>query len=329
MAGSIAYHAFLSLLPFLLLVLFVVSQFGTEQMATTLVQTMAEFLTPDLQENLVSVALNAAEEGGISVVGGAVLVWGTLRIFRGLDTAFSDIYESESENTFLDQVLDGIVVFGAIGVAIFVIAVADAFVGLPSFGAADPVVRPLVSMLTLAVAFLPMYYVFPDEDVTVREVLPGAFVAAAGWTALSVGFGFYVQRASATDWGLVGAIILLVTWLYFGGLILLVGASLNAVLAGRSDDVADIAWGKSVGADPAHNDADFVGPTKALRTALDGEQGDYDEVVLRVGETEVTVPRPDDYRVDVSTVERPRLLGGNRETARVVLEWDSWGDRKE
>jgi membrane protein len=107
--GSIAYNAFLSLLPFPLLVLFVVSQFGTEQMATTLVRTMAESLTPDLPENLVDVALNAADEGGISLVGGAVLVWGTLRIFRGLDTAFSDIYESENRNTFPDQVADAFV----------------------------------------------------------------------------------------------------------------------------------------------------------------------------------------------------------------------------
>lgn len=47
---------------------------------------------------------------GVSVFGGVLLVWGTLRIFRGLDTAFSDIYESGGENDLPDQILDGLVV---------------------------------------------------------------------------------------------------------------------------------------------------------------------------------------------------------------------------
>jgi signal peptidase len=37
------------------------------------------------------------------VLGVVLLIWGTLRIFRGLDTAFSDIYESEAANPFTDQ----------------------------------------------------------------------------------------------------------------------------------------------------------------------------------------------------------------------------------
>jgi hypothetical protein len=32
-----------------------------------------------------------------------------MRIFRGLDTAFSGIHETESENTFADQLGDGLV----------------------------------------------------------------------------------------------------------------------------------------------------------------------------------------------------------------------------
>jgi membrane protein len=323
MAGSIAYHAFLSLLPFLLLVLFVVSRVGDEELAADLVRAMAGYLTPEIQADLVQAALSAGSDG-LSLVGIIVLVWGTLRIFRGLDTAFSDIYESESENTFFDQVVDGVVVFGAVGVAIFAVAVAEELVGLPSFGAADSVLRPLGTVLTLALAFLPMYYVFPDESgVTVREVIPGALVAATGWTLLSLGFGFYVERTSATEYGLVGAVILLVTWLYFGGMILLVGASLNAVLAGRSEDVRDIAWGEHPDADPDHNDAAFVEPVRELGAALEGR---LTELTVRTGDREFTLPAPDEATVTVDTVERPAVLGGNRETAEVRLRWDSWED---
>jgi membrane protein len=320
MAGSIAYHAFVSLLPFLLLVLSVVSAAGDEALARQLIRAVAGYLTPETVELLVQAAFQATGDARLSVVGLAVLVWGTLRIFRGLDQAFSDIYESESANTFLDQLRDGFVVFGAIGLALFLVSAADVFVSLPSFGPAQPVVDPLLSVATVSVALLPMYYVFPDEDVSVREVLPGAVVGAVGWLALSTVFRYYVALSSTASYGIVGVVILLVTWLYFGGLVLLVGASLNAVLAGRSADVADIAWDAALDGDASGNDADFVAAVDAFRELLEGE---YDELRVVADGKRVTLPRPASASADTSTVERPRILGGNRETARVVLQWDS------
>jgi membrane protein len=327
MAGSIAYHAFLSLLPFLLLVLVVVSRLGDEQLARTVVNAMAGYLSPETVDVLVDAALNATGDGRLSVVGVVVLVWGALRIFRGLDTAFSDIYESEHENTFLDQVRDGVVVFGAIGLALFLVSLADALVAIPSFGPADAVVRPFLSVLTLTVAFLPMYYIFPDEVVSVREVVPGALVAATGWTLLSLGFQFYVGATSASSYGIVGAVILLITWLYFGGLVLLVGASVNAVLAGRSEDVAGFAWDaapdSSGAGDPTADDAAFVASIEELQAAFDTNPG---TVRFVVGDTDVSVEAPGEVAFDVDTIDRPDLLGGDRETAKVTMRWDSWKD---
>lgn len=322
LAGSIAYHAFVSLLPFLLLLLVVVSRVGDQRIAEGMLRSMAGYLTPEFQEVLVEAAFNATESAGFSLVGVTVLVWGTLRIFRGLDQAFSDIYESESDNTFLDQLVDGLIVFGALGLAIFVLSLFEQVVGLPSVGPLDVVVRPLVSVVGIAVALLPMYYVFPDEpDVTVREVVPGALVAGGGWTALSLVFGLYVESASAQDYGIVGIVILLITWLYFAGLVLLVGASVNAVLAGRSADVDDIAWGQPIDAEATHDDATFVAPLRDL------EATDWDEDVrIVVGATDVTLPPPTAASVTVTTVDRPWFLGGDRESGRLRLSYGASGD---
>ena len=327
MAGSIAYHAFVSLLPFLLLVLWVVSAAGDEELARQLLEAVAGYLTPETVNLLVEAAFGATGDARLSVVGVVVLVWGTLRIFRGLDQAFSDIYESESTNSFLDQVRDGVVVFGAIGLALSVISVADVFVPLPSFGPFQVLAGSALSVVAVAVALLPMYYVFPDVDVSIREVVPGAVVGAVGWTALSAVFRYYVGISSATSYGIVGVVILLVTWLYFGGLVLLVGAAVNAVLAGRSEDVADIAWGVGHDGNASANDADFVAAVEELRAALDGGgRSDYEEIRVAVGEVEVALPRPAEASAHATTVERPGFLGGNRETAQVLLRWDSRGD---
>ena len=54
------------------------------------------------------------------------------------------------------------------------------------------------------------------------------------WTLLETGFRSYAVIASQFDvYGVLGVVLLLVTWYYVGSMALLVGAALNAVLAGR------------------------------------------------------------------------------------------------
>jgi hypothetical protein len=92
----------------------------------------------------------------------------------------------------------------------------------------------------LTVTFLPLYYLLPGVTVSVGEALPGALLAAVGWTLLQSGFRLYAGVVSATQvYGVLGAVLLIVTFLYFGGVILLLGVVFNAVLAGRlsRDDI--------------------------------------------------------------------------------------------
>jgi membrane protein len=319
LAGSIAYHAFVSLLPFLLLLLFVISRAGDERTALAVMEAVAGYLTAAETETLVDAARQATANTGLSLAGVALLVWGALRIFRGLDTAFSTIYETQAANTFLDTVVDSVVVFLTVGVAIVVVATVDAVVGVPVAGPVGSVLAPVVTALGVALALLPMYYVFPDEDVTVREILPGTLVAAVGWTVLGRLFKTYAAYSSRSEYGIIGVVALLVTWLYFIGLVLLLGAAINAVVGGRTEDVDDIAWEKPPGGDPGANDEEFVEPLCELRPVLD-ERGD---VEIAVGDRSATVPEPHKSRVTVKTVERPSLLGGDRERGEVVLTWDS------
>jgi membrane protein len=82
------------------------------------------------------------------------------------------------------------------------------------------------------VAFFPIYYVFPDVDVTAWEILPGVVVAAVGWALLQGLFQIYVAHSTAGGTDIVTGIMLLLTWLYFTGVVLLLGAVINAVRGG-------------------------------------------------------------------------------------------------
>jgi len=96
---------------------------------------------------------------------------------------------------------------------------------------------PLFLFLTLLAAFLPMYIVFPDTGVDIYEALPGAAFAALGWTILTRGFTFYAGVAGTyAIYGALGAVFLVLTWLYVGALLILAGGALNLVLANRDTD---------------------------------------------------------------------------------------------
>ncbi|RKD97192.1 YhjD/YihY/BrkB family envelope integrity protein [Halopiger aswanensis] len=240
MAASIAYQAFISLLPLLVLVFFLVTIVGGDQFATEVTAATEGFL-PDSGQLIIENAIeDSPASAGSSIIGLVVLLWGALKIFRGLDTAFSEIYETTAESSLIDQLRDGLIVFGALGGALLAAVAASIVLAFFPTIPFISVLQPLLLVGVLTVAFLPMYYYFPDADVTAREVLPGAAVAAVGWTALQSLFQVYVSFAGSSESaGPLGAILLLLTWLYFGGLILLLGGVVNAVSAGRLEPEAD------------------------------------------------------------------------------------------
>lgn len=240
MAGSIAYNAFVSLLPLLLILFLAVAAVGDDPLALYVVELTERYLTPNAQLLVATALTDSTGQAGLSAISVVTLLWGTFKIFRGLDTAFAELYTSDREPSLVGQLRDGAVVLFAVMFAILAAGAAGAafalFPAIPFIG----LVNPLLLVVGLTLAFLPMYYVFPNADVTVREVLPGTVVAAVGWALLEAIFQVYAAAASTYEvYGTIGAVLLLLTWLYFGGLVLLVGAAVNVVLAGRVDESVD------------------------------------------------------------------------------------------
>ncbi|WP_394739123.1 YihY/virulence factor BrkB family protein [Natronococcus roseus] len=235
MAGSIAHAAFLSILPLLLLLFIVVGAVGNDYLTEQITVLARQYLSP-AGEGLVFEALtHAPERAGASLIGVASLLWGMLRIFRGLNTAFDELYGG-GESPFAQKLLDGVVVFAVILIAtVGAGAVAATLATVDS--ALVEALSPLALLVGLSVAFFPMYYVFPDPDIGVREALPGTLVAAAGWVLLEVVFGIYVGLADTVGtYETLGAVILLLVWLYGNALVLLVGATINVVGGGYHTD---------------------------------------------------------------------------------------------
>ncbi|RDI72467.1 YhjD/YihY/BrkB family envelope integrity protein [Halopelagius longus] len=304
MAGSIAYHAFVSLLPLFVLLLVVVSAVGDQSLYESVVAAAGAVLTEGARDEFVSELTDAARSTSVSLFGGIVLLWGTLRIFRGLDTAFSSIYESGAENSFLDQLADGLLVLFSFGAAVLVgSTVGDAVAGVVAgAGPFEWVLARLFGILGLALAFYPMYYVFPDADVGVLEVLPGTLVAAVGLAAFESLFRVYLAvSTTAPNSSAITGVLVFLTWLYFSGFVILLGAVVNAVLSNRSHDVnIEPAFGgvAPVGNDGVHaSRRELVAAVRRLDELLDGG----DAVVVTADGESIELPPPDGVAVDTET----------------------------
>jgi membrane protein len=76
----------------------------------------------------------------------------------------------------------------------------------------------------------------PDRrDNDRRAFTPGALVATVGWVIASTGFSVYLSQFGSYNktWGPLAAVVVMLTWLWLGGVSLLFGAEIDAELERR------------------------------------------------------------------------------------------------
>jgi membrane protein len=75
-----------------------------------------------------------------------------------------------------------------------------------------------------------LYYFAPDVEQAWTWITPGSACAVLGWLLASLGFAFYVNRFGSYNatYGSIGAVIVLLTWMYVTGLFVLIGGEINA-----------------------------------------------------------------------------------------------------
>jgi membrane protein len=75
-----------------------------------------------------------------------------------------------------------------------------------------------------------VYYVCPDIEQNWRWVTPGSAFAVAMWIIVSLGFKAYVDNFGDYNkvYGSIAGVVVLMLWLYWSGLVLLVGGEINA-----------------------------------------------------------------------------------------------------
>lgn len=95
-----------------------------------------------------------------------------------------------------------------------------------------------VILLAVISGLLVLYTAAPKLPISARRALPGAILGGVGWVMSTTLFGWYINTFASYNkvYGSIGGMIVLMLWLYVGGIVILLGAELNGALYRRRHD---------------------------------------------------------------------------------------------
>lgn len=248
LAAQLAYFVLLSLFPFLmsLVALAGLAVSNPETIIETLAQMMRGFLPEDAIGLLTDyVDRTLRERSRVALLFAVLLTLGSgSAASQALIRAANRAYEVRETRPFWK--IWTLSVLMILGFMLLVVALALAAFS-PEIGAyalgllgLSVILASLWGILRWALAFLAvtlalavLYYLAPNAELPFRWITPGGFVATVLMLVSGGALNLYVSELGRYDevYGQLGAVVVLMLWLYVTGLTVLVGTEINAVLA--------------------------------------------------------------------------------------------------
>ena len=249
-AAGLTYYAVLAGAPGLLAVVSLLGLFGNAQkMVNDVLGSLGDVLPKETTTFIKTLTGNVANGGGKAglalVIGVVLAIWSASGYVGAFGRAMNRIYGIDEGRpiwklrpllllvTLFLVVVATLVVVALVMTGSLARAVGDA-VGLGSAAvtAWDIAKWPVVLVLVIVLVAV-LYHLTPNiRHPRFRWISPGAATAILVWIVASAAFGFYVARFSKYNatYGSLGAIIVLLLWLWITNLALLFGAELDAEL---------------------------------------------------------------------------------------------------
>jgi len=276
-AAGVAFYAFLALVPALIAVVsiygLVANPADVKDQITSFTSAAPRDAQRLLSNQLSSITRGAGGETGIAaaIAIGAAL-WSASSGIAALNTGLTVVNREKETRGMLKRRLLALVLtlFAVAGVLVMLVLV----VALPSL--LDSAGISGIGRTALELARWPLLAIFLLDGLAViyrygpqrrrpmwRWVTPGAVVAMLVGLVASIGFSIYVSLLGNYNktYGALGAIIVVLLWLYLMAFAVLFGAALNAELEHQTTRDTTAGDERPMGQRGAHV-ADTVGPTR-------------------------------------------------------------------
>lgn len=244
-AASLAFYALLSLAPLLILLLWLTaSLYPTAQ--EELVEQIGQLAGSGAEVIAGTVIQNASDRPSIGSLAG---LWSTLLLFVGATAVFARLQAALNLIFRTDaQRLDGLLAwlrkrvfsFGVIFALGFLLLVSMTlstvlqvlFSNVPSL---LPALGTLTTLAIYVVSFTFLYHYLPDRQVQWRQAFLGGAITAALFVLGRYLIGLYIAQAEpGSAYGSMGALVILLVWMYYAAVVFFVGALLTAVIDERA-----------------------------------------------------------------------------------------------
>lgn len=247
LGSQLAFFFLLSLFPLLIFIFTLLPYLNLDQAEIFMfIRDYAPESVALLIEDTLGEILSSRNTGLLSI-GAVATIWSASKGMNALTKGLNRSYFTEESRSFV--VSRGMsVVFTVMLIAVLVIALVlpvfgqqigmfvFSYLGLEdSFLVLWNSLRWAIPPVLIFVVFTLLYWLVPDLKLRFTSILPGAVFATVGWIITSLAFSFYVGSYGnySSTYGSIGAIIVLMMWLYLSAIILMLGGQINAVTGER------------------------------------------------------------------------------------------------
>ncbi len=243
LASQLAYTFLFSLFPFLIFIFSLLPYLGLTPDAVT--SFLKDYAPPELMTMIHKNVHQVLERnGGLLSFGVIATLWPMASAIMGIRNVLNKAYGVKETRSFF--VMWAIVFLFTIGMLfVFVVALILNVFGpvigrfifthlniAHSFLHLWTIFRLLTSFIIIYLIFGCLYFVSPSKHLNLKDVSIGAAVAAIAWQLVSFLFSFFVDKYMhySYTYGTLAGVIVIMTWFYISGMILLIGGEINVVL---------------------------------------------------------------------------------------------------
>ncbi len=245
LAAQLAYNLLLSFLPFLLLLLTMLgySDLQSKDVLIYLRQIMPKSAFDLIYTTVIDIV--DSRNGNLLSLSILGVIWSGSSGFRAIIIGLNKAYDEKETRPYWKTL--AISILFMIGLAaVIIVAVALVVFGQmignlitehlhlsSEFRVNWDIIRYLITLCGMVFVFAALYHFTPCRRLTWKEVMPGATFSTLGWLISSLGFAYYVNNFNnySSVYGGIGAVIVLMLWLYITSIIILLGGEINALLA--------------------------------------------------------------------------------------------------
>ena len=251
-AAQLAFYLIFAAFPFLLFLATLLGYIPIPNLMDRIMEYLAPLLPGEalnlIRDNVHQLVTD--QKGGLLSLGIAMALWTSSSAFVAIMDNLNRAYDVKEGRPFWK--VRGIAILMTIGINIFIAISMVLLIFGPQIGGwiasqiglgtvfqtVWNILRWPVIVLLLTGAMALLYYFAPDVEQKWKWITPGSVFTVIVTIVAALGFSFYVNNFGSYNktYGSIGTIIILLTWLYIVGFVILVGGEINAEIEHASPE---------------------------------------------------------------------------------------------